>query len=69
MTAFADQAPALLVDVAVMAAAEQDQVAQLRLAAVGPMDDVMGVSPLWRPVTAGKPAASVPLPERSSCGS
>ena len=54
-----DQLPAFLVDHAVVAPAEQHQVVHHCLAAVGPMLEVMGVGPGWRPVAAGEPAAFV----------
>ena len=43
-----------------MAAAEQDEVARLHLATVGPVLKVVAVGPLRRPVAARKAAAMVP---------
>jgi len=48
-----------------VAAAEQDQVAELRRATVRPMLQVMAVRPIGGTIAAGEPAASVAHDKRS----
>ncbi len=54
------QSPALVMDPAMVAAAQQDQVVKQRRTAVRPMLDVMRVRPRRRPVATREPAALVP---------
>jgi hypothetical protein len=46
-------------DAAMVAAAEENQVAELGLAALSPMREVMAVGPVGRPIAARKAAAAV----------
>ena len=57
-----------VVDGAVVLSAEQDQVVQGGVAAVGPVPDVVGVGPGWGAVAAGKGAAAVADGERGAQG-
>ena len=46
-------------DLAMVVVAEQDQVVELGLTALGPVEEVMGIAPAGRPVAAGPAATSV----------
>ena len=56
--------PALLVEDAVVVAAQQDEVVQVGTAAPGPVNDVMGVDPAT-PTAARETTAAVSCPELS----
>lgn len=55
----AGEPEASFVEEGVVAAAHHDQVVEVGGASVGPMDDVMDVTPVGRTVTAGEPAMPV----------
>src|SRR5579872_2845011 len=69
LAAMLDDLPAALVDLAVMVVAEQDQVAELGLAATRPELDVVRLRPAGRPLAARPPTASVAQSQRATCGS
>src|SRR5437868_5395371 len=65
---FARQRPALLVDLAVMRAADQPEVLEPGRPAVRPEDQVMPVAPGRRPVTTRKDAVPIPGDQRPAGG-
>src|SRR5579872_349 len=69
LAAMPDDLPAALMDLAVMVVAEQDEVAQLGLAATCPELDVVRLSPAGRPLAARPPTASVAQAQRATRGS
>ena len=62
------QPPAALMDRPMMGPAQQDQVGQIRRAAMQPVAHMMGFAPGWRPPTAREPTAAVPHGQGAALG-
>ena len=62
------QAPTELVDEAMVTPAKQAGIGKVRFAAVDPMNEVVAIAPVGRPVAAGEPAPAVADNQRAAEG-